>query len=129
MLAVAANAWMMEPVLWVLAAAARASPALHRRFHTTNEKMLNKCSLFSLETQLSRSALPSGLTLLCRRGFPLCLLRCSSCWELLHCAASFRSAAPPTLRFRRVFPIIRLFHVVDSVLGGIPVVACIGETV
>lgn len=127
MLAVAANSWMKEPVLWVLAAA-RASPATSA-IHTTNGKMSNKCSLFSLETQLSRSALPSGLTLLCRRGFPLCLLRCSACSELLHCAASFRSAAPPTLRFRRVFPIIRLFHVVDSVLGGIPVVACIGETV
>jgi hypothetical protein len=79
MLAVAANSWMMEPVLWVraaAAAAARASPATSA-IHTTNEKMSNKCFLFSLETQLSRSALPSGLTLLCRRGFPLYLLRCS----------------------------------------------------
>ena len=78
MLAVAANSWMMDPVLWVraAAAAARASPATSA-IHTTNKKMSNKCSLFSLETQLSRSALPSGLTLLCLRGFPLYLLRCS----------------------------------------------------
>jgi hypothetical protein len=98
--------------------------------HPKSQKS-SKYSLFSLETQASRSALPSGLA----SSSPVvadsqsALLRCCSCRSF---STVLRPSAQDVLQpFVSVvcFRVSRLFHVVESVLGNIPVVGRVGEQV
>jgi hypothetical protein len=132
MLAVAADSCWIEGCVfgcWLLLRASPATSAI--RTPNRESQVSTRYSAWTLETQASRSALPSGLA----SSSPVvadsqsALLRCCSCRSF---STVLRPSAQDVLQpFVSVvcFRVSRLFHVVESVLGDIPVVACMGEQV
>ena len=135
MLAVAADSWIAGCVFLDVLGACSCSPSpATSAIRTTNRKYQVRTPYSAWRCkQAPRSAMPSvgsdifSSPVLLSIGVNL--LRSSSCWSfstVLRC-----SAYEPLQIFVSVacFRVSRLFHVVGSVLGDIPVVACIGEQV